>query len=148
MLYLRAFGGLCLENGGRPIVGAATQRARLAMLALLATAGDRRVSRDHLLALFWPDKDAQHARAALRQALYALRRDAGEPELILGTTELALNREVIGGDVLDFDAALQARNFERAVELYAGLLLHGVYLRDLPEFERWAERERDRRAHQ
>lgn len=148
MLYLRAFGGLSLENGGRPIVGAAAQRARLAMLAVLATASDRGVSRDRLLALFWPDKDTERAHGALRQALYALRRDAAERELIRGTTELSLNREVIGSDVLDFDAAFRATNFERAVEVYAGALLEGIHLRDVPDFERWAEVERDRRAHQ
>jgi TolB-like protein/DNA-binding SARP family transcriptional activator/Tfp pilus assembly protein PilF len=148
MLYLRAFGGLSLEDGGRPIVGAATQRARLALLALLATAGDRGVSRDRVLALFWPDKDVEHARAALRQALYTLRRDAGEPDLILGTAELALNRDIVGGDILEFDAALGAGNLEAAIDLYRGALLDGLYLRDVPEFERWAERERDRRLQQ
>jgi len=148
MLYLRAFGGLCLENGGRPIVGAATQRARLAMLALLATAGDRGASRDRLLGLFWADKDEEHGRAALRQALYTLRRDCGETDLIVGTTDLALNRDVIGADLLDFDAALEAQDLERATDVYAGGLLDGVYLRDVPEFERWTERERDRRLHQ
>src|SRR5262245_40232699 len=148
MLYLRAFGGLSLENGGRPIVGAATQRARLALLVLLAASGSRGVSRDRLLALFWPDKDTERARAALRQALYALRRDVDEPELILGSTELTLNRAVIGGDVLDFDQAFETGDLRRAVDVYGGALLDGVYLRDVPEFERWADRERERRLRQ
>ena len=148
MLYLRAFGGLSLENGGRPIGGAATQRSRLALLVLLAAAGSRGVSRDRLLALFWPDKDTERARAALRQALYALRRDADEPELVLGSTELALNRTVIGSDVLDFDEAVERGDLRRAVDLYAGALLDGVYLRDVPEFERWVDRERERRLRQ
>src|ERR1044071_10073860 len=77
MLLLRTFGGLSLENGGRPIIGAAGQRRRLAVLAVLAAAGDTPVSRDRLCALFWPDSDAERARGALKQALYALRRDVG-----------------------------------------------------------------------
>ena len=36
MLYLRAFGGLSLENGGRPLIGVVGQRGRLAMLAVRA----------------------------------------------------------------------------------------------------------------
>ena len=36
MLYLRAFGGLSLENGGRPLSGVVGQRGHLAMLAMLA----------------------------------------------------------------------------------------------------------------
>ncbi len=148
MLYLRAFGGLSLENGGRPLVGAATQRGRLAMLAVLASAGDRGISRDLILALFWPEKDTESARGALRQGLYKLRHDVGEPELTIGTTELKLNIEVIGSDLLEFDAEFRVGNFERAVGRYTGPLLHGIHLSDAPEFERWAERERERRADQ
>lgn len=148
MLYLRAFGGLSLENGGRPIVGAAAQRARLAMLAVLAAAGDRSVARDRLLALFWPDKDAEHARGALRQSLYMLRRDTGEPDFILGSPDLKLNRDVIGCDLIDFDEALKTRNFARAVELYTGPLLDSVALRDVLEVQHWVDGERERRANQ
>ena len=36
------------------LVGAAGQRGRLAMPAVLACAGDRGVSRDLMVALFWP----------------------------------------------------------------------------------------------
>jgi len=148
MLYLRAFGGLALENGGRPIVGAAGQRSRLAILAVLATAGDRPVSRDRLVAVFWPDQGEESAHGALRQALYALRRDTGERELTLGTSELRLNPAVIGSDVLDFDVALRSREFDRALERYTGPLLDGIHLRDVPEFERWADDERERRLEQ
>ena len=147
-LYLRAFGGLSLDNGGRPLVGAASQRGRLAILAVIASAGERGISRDLLLALFWPEKDTESARGALRQGLYKLRQDAGEPELTIGTTELKLNVEVIRSDLLEFDAEFRVGNFERAVDRYAGPLLHGIHLGDAPEFERWAERERERRADQ
>ena len=148
MLYLRGFGGLTLENSDGPIVGSATQRGRLAILVVLASGGDRGTSRDRLLALFWPDKDPESAHAALRQALYTLRRDTGEPELTLGTTELKLNPAVIQSDIAEFDAALKVRDVERAVSRYGGPLLDGVLLRDAPEFERWADLERDRRASQ
>lgn len=148
VLHLRAFGGLSLANGGRPLVGAASQRGRLAMLAVLACVGDRGVSRDVLLALFWPEKDADSARGALRQALYKLRLDAEEPLLTVGTTELKLNAAVIGSDVGEFDAEFKAGNFERAVDRYTGPLLHGIHLGESPEFERWADRERERRVDQ
>ena len=45
MLHLRTFGGLSLENGGRPIIGAAGQRRRLALLAVLDTATMTEASR-------------------------------------------------------------------------------------------------------
>ncbi len=118
------------------------------MLAVLASAGDRGISRDLILALFWPEKDTESARGALRQGLYKLRQDSGEPELTIGTSELKLNVEVIGCDLLEFDAEFRVGNFERAVDRYAGPLLHGIHLSDAPQFERWAERERERRADQ
>ena len=59
---LRTFGGLSLTGESGPVTGAATQRRKLALLAVLATGRERGVSRDRLLALFWPERDAEHAR--------------------------------------------------------------------------------------
>ena len=60
MLFLRTFGGLSLENGGRPIIGAAAQPRRLAVLAVLAVADDAGLSRDQLCARFCTDSNAEH----------------------------------------------------------------------------------------
>src|SRR5574341_200438 len=60
MLYLRTFGGLSVETDGAPATGAARQRKTLAVLALLAAAGRRGMSRDKLLAYLWPDSDVHH----------------------------------------------------------------------------------------
>jgi Tol biopolymer transport system component/DNA-binding SARP family transcriptional activator len=147
MLLLRTFGSLALENGGRPIGGAAAQRSRLAILAVLAVAGEDGMSRDRLLALFWPESDADRARGALNQALYALRRDAGEQELTLGTSDLRLNSKVITTDVGDFERLLDGGDLKSAVALYAGPFLDGIHIKDAPEFDRWSDRERDRLAH-
>ncbi len=148
MLFLRTLGGLALEND-RAVAGAGAQRGRLAILAVLAVAGDAGVSRDRLLGLLWTDRDEERARAALNQALYALRRDVGEQELTLGTTELRLNPKVVTSDVAAFDAALRDGNLEEAVASYGGPFLDAIYIRNAPELERWIDRERDRlaRAH-
>ena len=66
---LRTFGGLSLTGESGPVTGAAAQRRKLALLAVLATGGERGVSRDRLLALFWSESDAEHARHALTQSL-------------------------------------------------------------------------------
>ena len=127
-------------------MGAAGQRGRLAILAVLANAGNQGVSRDLLVAMFWPEKDEESARGALRHGLYKLRQDLGAPDLTLGTTELKLNPAVITSDVQEFDAARASSDPARAVELYTAPFLHGIHLGDSPEFERWADQERDRRA--
>ena len=74
-LRLRTFGPLGLHGRVGPLTGAAAQRRRLALLAILAVAGARGVSRDKVVALLWPERDAERARHALAQLLYAMRRD-------------------------------------------------------------------------
>lgn len=145
MLRLRTFGGLALENGAPPPTGAALQRTPLALLAVIAAAGERGISRDRLLALFWPESDAERARGSLKQALYALRRDLGDHEIVLGTDDLRLNSSVIGSDVGDFEAAIRAGELERAVELYRGAFLDGIHLGN-GEFSRWRDEEAERVA--
>ena len=83
MLRLKTFGGLWLEGDKGPLTGAAAQRRRLVLLAALAAAGRKGLSRDALVGLLWPEVDDARARAALSQALYALKRDIGVDELIL-----------------------------------------------------------------
>jgi DNA-binding SARP family transcriptional activator len=66
--------------------------------------------------------------------------------LFLGTTSLQLNPELISSDMVAFEAALERRDYERAVSLYGGPFLDGFYLEGVVEFERWVEAERGRRA--
>jgi DNA-binding SARP family transcriptional activator len=84
VLRLRTFGGLGVESDNGSLGGAATQRKPLALLALLAATGERPISRDKLLAYLWPESDPEHARNALRQCLYALRRDLKAADLLVG----------------------------------------------------------------
>ena len=75
MIELRLLGRLSLTSAdGRDVRALLGQPRRLALLAYLAAAtppGFHR--RDSLLALFWPELDQEHARAALRQALHVVR---------------------------------------------------------------------------
>src|SRR4249920_2331807 len=71
MFRLATLGGLSLGNSEAADV--AIPRRRLALLALLAVAGDRGLSRDKLVAYFWPDSSAEYARHSLEQLLYSLR---------------------------------------------------------------------------
>jgi len=146
MLYLHTLGGLSIERDGRPLTGAVGQRGGLAILAALAATGSRRLSRDRIQSLFWPESDIEHARGALKQALFRLRRDAGEPDLFLGGSELQLNPAVIQTDVEEFARACDAGELERAAELYTGPFLDGIHLSQNAEFEAWSDRERDRLA--
>ena len=146
MYELRTFGGLSLEANGAPCTGAAAQRKTLALLALLAC-HPRGLSRDKLIAYLWPETDAAHGRSLLRQGCYALRRDLGAADLVLGSTELRLNPAVLTSDVQRFEDALRGAEYERAARAYTGPFLDGFFVSDVGDFERWVEAERERLAH-
>jgi len=148
MVELRTLGGLSVLRDGAPATGAAAQRKTLALLALLAAAGDKGMSRDKVIALLWPESDAAHGRNLLNQACYALRRDLEAHELFMGATALRLNPIFLSSDLQSFADAIAQRNSARAVAVYVGPFLDGFYLGDAPEFERWVESERARLAKQ
>jgi DNA-binding SARP family transcriptional activator len=147
MLRLRTFGGLSLARDEEaPMTGAPTQRRRLAILAMLAVARDRGVSRDKLLGTLWPESEQEKARHTLNQLLYAQRRHFDDQELFAGKKNLRLNRDVIRTDVGEFEDAFERNDFERAVSLYAGPFLDGFFLAGSIDFERWADDHRRRLA--
>src|SRR4029078_4551250 len=82
VIRIHTLGGLTVRDvDGKPLAGAATQPRRLALLALLARAGERGVSRERILGLLWPDADDERGPRALTQALYALRQELRDGEL-------------------------------------------------------------------
>jgi DNA-binding SARP family transcriptional activator len=143
MLRLITLGGLTIENG-RLANGGANLRSRLVILAVLAVARERGLRRDKLLALFWPESDEERARNALRQALFALRRELGLSEITTGVADLRLNTETVSADVIEFESAIRNGRLEDAVALYRGPFLDGVFVRDTPELERWIDEQRQR----
>lgn len=144
--FLRLFGGAALEGEEGAVTGPAAQRHRLALLALLATSPSRALTRDKLMALMWPERDAEHARNLLNQSVYVLRKALGEGAILSPGEELKLDPRVVECDVIAFNQALAAGEHERAAALYTGPFLDGFFLDEAPEFERWADRERERLA--
>ena len=148
MLRIKTLGALAVTRDARSVAGAASQPRRLAMLALLARAGDGGVGRDRLIAVLWPDIEEERARRNLTHALYALRRDLDDEDAIQGAKDLRLDPERIGVDVREFADALAQGRLAHAASLYAGPFLDGFHLSGVPEFERWAEDERQALQHQ
>jgi len=126
------------------VVGAAAQTARLAILAVIASAGERGISRQKLYAILWPESDNARARAALNQALYTLRRDLEVESLTTGQADLRLDSATISSDVGDLERAFAAGELERVAQLYKGPFLDGVHPRGAEQFEPWAEEQRRR----
>ena len=147
MIELRLLGRLTLTSAdGRDVRALLGQPRRLALLAYLAAAtppGFHR--RDSLLALFWPELDQEHARAALRQALHVVRDALGADAVASrGDEEIGLDVDRVSCDVAAFGRAVEQAEFREALDLYRGDLLEGFFISGAPDFERWLEAERSR----
>jgi DNA-binding SARP family transcriptional activator/TolB-like protein len=147
MFELRTLGALELtsaeSNAVRSVLAQPRRAAFLCYLALAVPRGFHR--RDTLFAIFWPEDDAEHARHALRQSVYVLRRALG-PETIVsrGDDELGLAPDRIRCDVWAFEAAVDQGRAADALALYRGELLPGFHISAAPDFERWLDQERSR----
>ena len=141
MLKLRVFGGLTLTSTAGPTPPRASQRRRLALLAVLAVAKGRPLSRDKLVALLWPEADTESARHLLADSIYVLRGALGADALITSGDDVSLNPECIESDVMEFGRALDEGDRARAATVYGegGVFLDGIHLNDAPEFERWID---------
>jgi DNA-binding SARP family transcriptional activator len=137
-LRLRTFGGLWIEGPAPPALGP----RQLALLALIAEAGKKGISRDRVIGILWSETEEEQARHTLSQTLYSLRRETGA-ELIQGTAQLRLDL-ALSSDVGEFEHAIAAGDPATAAALYTGRFLDGFYLPGAPEFERWVEEERTR----
>ena len=115
---------------GRPLQAILSQPKRLALLTAVALSKRGGfVSRDHLLALFWPEHDVDRARNALNQALHRLRGGLG-PEVLRtrGRHEVGLDPERFWCDALAFREAVRAEAWGLAMDLNQGALLDGLHV--------------------
>jgi DNA-binding SARP family transcriptional activator/TolB-like protein len=146
MLQLHTLGTLDLRSPADADCAAVlAQPKRLALLIYLAAASPRRFHRrDSLLALFWPELDESHARAALRRTLYFLRNALGADAILgRGDDEIGAS-ESLACDAAEFEAALARGDLGRALELYRGDFLAGFHVAGAPEYQDWLDRERTR----
>src|SRR5437667_27732 len=147
MIELRMLGTLSLTSAdGRDVRALLGQPRRLALLAYLAAATPQGFHRrDSLLALFWPELDQEHARAALRQALHVVRDALGAGAVASrGDEEIGLAFDHVSCDVGAFERAVAVGQFREALDLYRGDLLEGFFITGAPSFEQWLETERGR----
>jgi DNA-binding SARP family transcriptional activator/TolB-like protein len=147
-LRLHTFGSVYLSRDGEILSGAAGQRRLLAILSILATVGDRGISRDKLLSLLWSDGEPDKSRHALTQSLYHIRKALNVEKLFLSGADVRLNPGVLSSDVADFQRAIVEQRLAEAVGVYRGAFLDGFYLNGDPDFEFWVAAERDRFSRQ
>ncbi|HSS56638.1 MAG TPA: BTAD domain-containing putative transcriptional regulator, partial [Solirubrobacteraceae bacterium] len=115
-------------------------RKAKALVKLLALAPERRLHRERLADLLWPDRDGEAAANNLHQALHAARRAIGADALRLNDGVVALEAEV---DVDAFEAAAaRARATGEAAAYESALGLHAGELLPEDRYEPWADARR------
>jgi len=129
-MKLSLFGGLGAAGYDGADIKFAARKSAL-VLAILALAGTRGVSRERLCSLLWEDREVPQARASLRQALVELRKHiavhgGNEVEITGDADMIALSMPALAIDAQHFDGALQSGNLEDAAAVYGGELLNGV----------------------
>lgn len=142
MFRVRTFGGLSVIEEGEDGAPIAVQRRRLAVLALLAGAGDRGMTRERIMAYLWPESATTSARHNLKQAVFGLRKQFGA-EAIVGEIALRLDARVMRTDRAALERALIEGRVDDAMALRAGPFLDGFHLDGAVEFERWMDAERE-----
>lgn len=142
MIQLKVLGTLSLLNGTDPVSPEARQKRRIALLALLAVAGKRGISRDRLQSYLWPESTGDRARHALDQLVYAARRSLGANPILAEGLDLRLDTAIIATDLNAFEQAIAADRLSDAVGLYGGPLLDGIHLGDSRDLESWIDTER------
>ena len=119
------------------------------LIYLAASLG--RHSRERLMALLWPESDAPHAQASLRNTLARLRRAlpaTGAPYLLADDDSAGFNFEAdwdLDLDALSEMAVAQGNvdTLAAATEVYRGEFLADFRLPDAPDFEAWAGEQRE-----
>jgi DNA-binding SARP family transcriptional activator/TolB-like protein len=145
MFRLKALGTLALERESAPVPAAATQKRRLALLAIVASHGSIGIPREKAALLLWPESTSDSSRHSLSQLLYSIRQSLGVDPFSITSGVLRINDDVMTSDLKDLDAAIDAHDAVTVSRLYTGTFLEGFSLSDSIEFDHWMESERARR---
>lgn len=146
LFRLKLFGSASIEGPEGPVTGRPVQRRRLALLALLALARQRGLTRDKLIGFLWPDADPERARRLLSDSVYRINQAVGGEALVAIGNDLRLNPERLPSDAWEFLDALGRGEWQRGVELHVAPFLDGFFLTDADELERWVDAQRERLA--
>lgn len=116
-------------------------------LAFYLAAHEEAMSRDHLLAFFWPDHERAAAQPILRTMIHDLREQPGDMFLAndqrIGLAENALIDVHVLSKAINSSTS-DVQQLTAALTLYRGDFLEGFSLANSPQFDDWASSERER----
>jgi len=131
---------------GESLLSVLVHPKQFAVLSYLCvTAWGAYVSRDRLLAVFWPESDECRGRNALNQILHWLRKSLGSDVFLTrGVRDVGLSADHLWCDAEALGRAVKEGRNREALDLYAGQLLEGFHLGGSQEFDAWLSQERRR----
>ncbi|MGH7272241.1 MAG: AfsR/SARP family transcriptional regulator, partial [Polyangiaceae bacterium] len=133
-----------LDETGQPAALLSKHPRKLVLLAVLALAR-RPMTRDRLVEMFWGEQDEGRARHSLSDALSEIRHVLGPDAVSARSDSVGLAADVpLDADAAAFQTACATRDWARAIALYGGAFLDGVFVKDAPSFETWCAAERNR----
>jgi len=119
------FGEFRLETaGGAPLL--LSNRRGMLLVALLCLQPDRRLDRETLCQILWPDRFQTQAKASLRQCLLDLRHQFGNDGLgnllIVTRSAVALDRNLLLSDLSMLEDALEQGDADQAATILEGIV--------------------------
>jgi DNA-binding SARP family transcriptional activator len=143
LLNIRLFGAVEITGspGAPRILSQPKLTTLLGYLCLARPAGLQR--RDRIIGLFWPEQPAERARGSLRTALHAMREALGADIFLRrGDGEVGVDFSRVWCDAHAFLEAVEEGRLARALELYRGPALEGLYGDSAP-LDHWLDEERE-----
>lgn len=156
-LAVNLFGAFSVQRDEQTIDSFATAKAR-GLLAYLAVEGTRPLDRSHLAGFLWPEVLDESARGNLRYTLSNVRKTIGDqtaepPYLQITRRTIQINPDALDADKVVVDvhqfqtlcqqAASDFTAAKAAVSLYRAPFLESALVTDSPEFDTWAQLQRD-----
>lgn len=144
---IRLLGAAAAAEQSPDTNGRAASSRRLALFALLGIGRGAGVPREQVVSLLWRNETAARQRDLLDALLVAVRAELGDGAVVERNGVLHLDATRVTADVTEFEAAADARDFEKALVAYGGEFLEGFFLDDAVDFEEWASDQRIRLTH-
>ncbi|HEU5262418.1 MAG TPA: AAA family ATPase [Gemmatimonadales bacterium] len=140
--YCRVLGPARITVDGADAPPELLWRKHLALLIYLARSPRRSRTREHLVGLFWSDRDEKQARHSLSEALRVLRRVLGDQQVHGDVDQIRLGADAIVLDCDRFAALAADGDWAGAAALVEGEFLEGLSLPEANDFENWLGAER------
>jgi TolB-like protein/DNA-binding SARP family transcriptional activator/Tfp pilus assembly protein PilF len=140
-------GGTSLvDEGGAEVDALLRQSKHIALLAYLASpAPGTWHKRDSVIGNFWAEHDQARSRAAFRSALHILRGHLPDNAIrSRGDNDLSVDPQLVTTDTAAMSDFVDRGEFAKALALYKGEFLPGIYVADAEGFDQWLEQERRR----